>query len=379
MSEALLDGKNPLKIERPIRYGDGPNVETLGTARTLTTKSRQFQCINATSAFNLTLPAEEGNEGLWFEIYNASSNNSTITVKNDAASTIVSIAQGGSAKVMCDGTNWKKIIDVGLNTGASLLASDNAWTGTNDFSKTVTGTDELVNADLGINHATQVGVAVDATVVQTTTARTGGYAATFRSSTTSLAGDLNSVPYYDYYALTPTDGGGSAVHVAFAVGSGHDRALDLSACATGEGVIAVGDNLAIAAAIKEGSNSYLVVTTTDGGEKVTIGQRLALTAPMSSPCANSQSIDNSATISLPTGGINQLVATSSAANKTGVILTAGSYDGQQVVLINTSSNSITFAASGTSHVADGTSAVLAALSSMRLVYSNTASLWFHGN
>ncbi len=64
---------------------------------------------------------------------------------------------------------------------------------------------------------------------------------------------------------------------------------------------------------------------------------------------------------------------------TGVILTAGSISGQQVVLINTSANSITFAAAGTSNVADGTSAVIAANTRMTLVWDATAARWYHGN
>jgi hypothetical protein len=148
---------------------------------------------------------------------------------------------------------------------------------------------------------------------------------------------------------------------------------------TGTFLVSLTDNLADALSIKEGSVAYLKFVTTDSSETIQTGVRLNVAGPLSSPCANSQSVADNGTITLPAAGINQLVATSSAANKTGAILTAGRYDGDQVCLINTSANSITFAASGTSHVADGTSAVLAATSSMRLVWSSTASLWFHGN
>jgi|SRR6266699_999373 len=61
---------------------------------------------------------------------------------------------------------------------------------------------------------------------------------------------------------------------------------------------------------------------------------------------------------------------------TGVILQAGTQQGQQVVVVNTSANSITFAVVGTSNVADGTSDVIAALTSAR--YSWIGTSWSRG-
>jgi hypothetical protein len=117
---------------------------------------------------------------------------------------------------------WETIIGSELT---DLLAAANAWTNTNDYSRTITGTDELINADVSVNHATQVGVAVDATAVQLTTARTAGYAAAFRGKTTSLAGDLNAVRYPVLMALAPTDGAGSATHLGVYVEAGNDYGI----------------------------------------------------------------------------------------------------------------------------------------------------------
>jgi L-threonylcarbamoyladenylate synthase len=61
---------------------------------------------------------------------------------------------------------------------------------------------------------------------------------------------------------------------------------------------------------------------------------------------------------------------------TGVILTAGTYDGQELTLFNNSANSITFAAVGTSNVANGTSAVIAANTGMTLVWSVSDLKWY---
>lgn len=64
---------------------------------------------------------------------------------------------------------------------------------------------------------------------------------------------------------------------------------------------------------------------------------------------------------------------------TGVIVAAGTVSGQKLVLINTSANSITMAAAGTSNVADGTSAVIAALTRMTLYWDVLSARWYHGN
>jgi hypothetical protein len=94
----------------------------------------------------------------------------------------------------------------------------------------------------------------------------------------------------------------------------------------------------------------------------------------SSSLAAAASVSTSGTIALPTQGDTAKLSTSGAV--TGVILTAGVYDGQRLTLVNTSANSITFAAAGTSNVADGTSAVLAANRSMTLIWEATSARWY---
>lgn len=61
---------------------------------------------------------------------------------------------------------------------------------------------------------------------------------------------------------------------------------------------------------------------------------------------------------------------------TGVILQAGTVDGQVVVVENTNAaNTVTMAAAGTSHVADGVSDVIAVLTSRMFTWNATAGLW----
>jgi hypothetical protein len=96
----------------------------------------------------------------------------------------------------------------------------------------------------------------------------------------------------------------------------------------------------------------------------------------SSPVATVQNIATGNTITLPTGGKNKRLSASGGA-ATGVILTAGSVDGQELTLFNLeATNTITFAAAGTSNVADGTSAVIPALRAIRLTWDATSARWY---
>lgn len=94
----------------------------------------------------------------------------------------------------------------------------------------------------------------------------------------------------------------------------------------------------------------------------------------SSAMAAAASLATSGTVALPAQGDTAKLTTSGAV--TGAILTVGTFDGQRLHLINTSANSITFAAAGTSNVADGTSAVLAANRSMCFVWDATSAKWY---
>lgn len=62
---------------------------------------------------------------------------------------------------------------------------------------------------------------------------------------------------------------------------------------------------------------------------------------------------------------------------TGVILAVGTVDGQVINLFNESANSITFAASGTSHIAGASALVIGASGAARLIWSSNTSLWYH--
>lgn len=79
---------------------------------------------------------------------------------------------------------------------------------------------------------------------------------------------------------------------------------------------------------------------------------------------------------ITTSGVGMARVTPTA-NETGIILQAGTLDGQHVVVVNNSASfSITFAVSGTSHVAGGTGVVIAANAKQLFIWDSVASLWY---
>lgn len=82
---------------------------------------------------------------------------------------------------------------------------------------------------------------------------------------------------------------------------------------------------------------------------------------------NPTAVDNNGTID--TTKPVQRVKTSSAADKTGAILEAGTTHGQLCLVVNESANTITMAAAATSHVADGISCVIAANAAQLFIWN----------
>lgn len=70
------------------------------------------------------------------------------------------------------------------------------------------------------------------------------------------------------------------------------------------------------------------------------------------------------------------VTVAPTANVTGIILALGTVAGQVLTIINESAFTVTFAAAGTSHVADGTSDVIAATTARKFVWDANTSLWY---
>ncbi len=69
----------------------------------------------------------------------------------------------------------------------------------------------------------------------------------------------------------------------------------------------------------------------------------------------------------------------SGTSYTGLILSAGSIAGQRVTLVNVGAGTLTFAAAGTSNVADGVTGVIAANTERILEWDTTSALWYRVN
>lgn len=85
-------------------------TETLSAARTLTFDEIErfnavaFDCNG--SARDLTLPAEEVCEGVYLFVRNTTAATHALTIKNDAAGTIIAVPATKAAFVWCDGAAW---------------------------------------------------------------------------------------------------------------------------------------------------------------------------------------------------------------------------------------------------------------------------------
>ena len=86
-----------------------------------------------------------------------------------------------------------------------------------------------------------------------------------------------------------------------------------------------------------------------------------------------QSLSNASSIANLGLGIARVTETAAV---TGIILAVGQFDGQHFIVENQGGFTVTFDVSGTSHVAAGTSAVIAANTSRLFVWDTNAQLWY---
>ncbi len=91
------------------------------------------------------------------------------------------------------------------------------------------------------------------------------------------------------------------------------------------------------------------------------------------PSATAPDPGNNGTITTSGVGIARVTPT---ANETGIILQAGTIDGQVVIVENKANFTLAMAIAGTSHVASGVSAVIPALGASIFEWDNGAALWY---
>ncbi len=185
-------------------------------------------------------------------------------VATDAIGTWVALTIVAAASVLAE-----SVVGAGITiTGAATASAS--------FAAKIAGT---------INHATNNYRAVWGKASAITTARTAGTVAAFVAELVGFATDTSGATYVAYDGIAPTANGGSAVYVWGRIAAGYAALLDLTGVATGEAIIKLKDNLAVAAAFKVAATAYLTFVTTDGAESVAAGVRLTTTDAVASGIA----------------------------------------------------------------------------------------------
>jgi hypothetical protein len=108
MAETLIPQSVAVNPVNGLRVRLGHNVETLSGAKTLLPQDAQFQLLDPDGSHrDVTLPAEEASQGLFFIIKNTAGGAENLVVENDAAATKETLGQGKWGIFMCDGTSWE--------------------------------------------------------------------------------------------------------------------------------------------------------------------------------------------------------------------------------------------------------------------------------
>lgn len=144
---------------------------------------------------------------------------------------------------------------------------------------------------------------------------------------------------------------------------GQSSAANFTAAAT-IGIIFPFNGAVFGDAVLSGASAYPIGVTWGAPASIYFGDFTTATVPTT----------GSTIATFPVKGVFRV---NPAGNITGVILGAGNFDGQVAYLLNESAFTITFAASGTSHVADGASDVIAAKTGATFVYDGAdTALWY---
>lgn len=132
-----------------LRLKDGVSFRTLTGAVTCNEKTENICFWDPGGASrDVTLMAEAEANGLFMFFYNEADDAENLVIKDDAASTIVTIGRGEWAIVACDGTTWRDMPLAGL-------ADSNAWTGTQTFQNVLFGTVSTLTIASGAVAATR--------------------------------------------------------------------------------------------------------------------------------------------------------------------------------------------------------------------------------
>lgn len=96
------------KVARHFEFKNGVNIESITANKELSYKDSMIQILDPDAARDVTLPAERN--GAIFFIKNEDAAANDLTVKDQAAATIATVAAGEGSLFACDGSDWKLVI-----------------------------------------------------------------------------------------------------------------------------------------------------------------------------------------------------------------------------------------------------------------------------
>jgi hypothetical protein len=133
------------QLTAQLRLKGGAGVRTLTGNVTCSASTETFCSWDPGGASrDVTLTAEETSDGLFHVFINEADAAENLVIKNDAGSTITTIGQGEWSIVACSGSAW---FDANSSAFSDILASNNVWTGTQDFGVSGTGVDVTFYGD----------------------------------------------------------------------------------------------------------------------------------------------------------------------------------------------------------------------------------------
>lgn len=240
----------------------------------------------------LVLPDRDfGTTGLLTDLIEPSSTSADLVIENDDTSHGVVVKLGtatsatylkvktsaGATVFTCDATG---AVTVATMTTTGLV---NNSTLTQNGSVTASATDAAASGTdyaFGVTqtHATGSVKGLAVTMTQGTNNKTSGTVSAIKGAIVGRAGDTSGATYAAFEAAATTNSG-SAHYAALLAGAGFDRLLDASAMATGQAVISLPTNVAVALREQDitANKIYRDIITTTGSESVAYQQRLTST------------------------------------------------------------------------------------------------------
>ena len=105
------DGSATKRLTAQLRLAGGFEEKTLAANLILDNTSANYLRIDpGGSARDVTLPAEESSDGLFFHVLNIGTGSENLVFKNDAAAPIETVQPNEIFLLGCDGVNWKAYI-----------------------------------------------------------------------------------------------------------------------------------------------------------------------------------------------------------------------------------------------------------------------------